>query len=198
MDAFAPIRAAAMLMAGFPYPWFISGGWAIDCFVQQVTREHSDLEITIFREHQSDLRAQFAGWRLTKSDVLLEVPAWVPWDEGAWVVEPLYQVQAWGPEDFEEPAYDFFLNDTVDGEWQFRRVLSITRPIAETFLRTPEGIPFVAPEIQLAFKAKHQRPKDEHDFALALPYLSSAQRAWLRMALEAAYGQHPWLDRVRE
>ena len=196
MEDFAPIQAADQLMATFRHPWFISGGWAIDLFVNQVTRPHSDIEIGLFREDQRELRTQLAGWRLTKSDFLRpEGAAWVPWNEDDWVAAPLFQVQAWGPED-EEPAYDFFLNDTVDGAWQFRREPSITRPVEEIILRTRDGIPFLAPEIQLAFKGKHQRPKDEHDFMLALPHLSAAQRAWLVMALKAAYGEHAWLERL--
>ena len=196
MDDFALIKAAAKLMATFPHPWFVSGGWAIDLFVMEVTRPHSDVEIGLFREHQGALRAQLAGWKLTKSDVLRpEGAAWVPWNEDDWVAAPLFQVQAWGPEG-EEPAYDFFLNDTVDGAWQFRREPSITRQVEEIMLRTPGGIPFLAPEVQLAFKGKYRRPKDEHDFTLALPRLSPAQRAWLSMALKAAYGEHAWIERL--
>lgn len=196
MDDFAPIHAAATLMATFPHPWFVSGGWAIDCFVRQVTRTHSDIEIGLFRAHQGALRRQLAGWRLTKSDVLLpDGPAWVPWHADDWVAAPLFQVQAWGPED-EEPAYDFFLNDTVDDAWQFRRAPTITRPVAEIILRTPDGVPFLAPEIQLAFKGKHQQPKDEHDFTYALPHLSVTQRRWLAAALQASYGDHPWINRL--
>ena len=196
MDDFALMEAAAQLMATFPHPWFVSGGWAIDLFVMEVTRPHSDVEIGLFREHQGALRAQLAGWRLTKSDVLRpEGAAWVPWNDDDWVAAPLFQVQAWGPED-EEPTYDFFLNDTVDGAWQFRREPSIIRPVEEIMLRTPGGIPYLAPEIQLAFKGKYRRPKDEHDFTLALPHLSAAQRAWLAMALKAAYGEHAWIERL--
>lgn len=197
MDAFAPINTAARLMAGFPYPWFVSGGWAIDMFLNQVTRAHSDLEIGLFREHQNALRNQFAGWRLTKSDFLRpEGAAWVPWNEGDWVAAPLFQVQAWRSQD-EEPDYDFFLNDLVDGMWQFRREPSIMRPVEEVVLYTTDGIPFLAPDVQLAFKAKGQRPKDDQDFALTSPHLSTAQHNWLAMALKAAYGEHHWLEQLR-
>ncbi len=196
MDAFAPIHAVTRLMAGFPHPWFVAGGWAIDLFVQRVTRPHTDVEIGLLRAHQHALRTQLAGWRLTKSDFLRpEGAAWVPWNADDWVAPPLFQVQAWGPAD-EVPAYDFFLNDTVNGAWQFRRQPAITRPIEEITLHTPDGIPFLVPEIQLAFKGKHQRPKDEHDFTRALPHLSAAQRIWLAMALHAAYGEHPWIERL--
>lgn len=196
MDDFDPIKTVAQVMAGFVHPWFISGGWAIDLFLNRVTREHSDLEIGLFREHQNALRTQLAGRQLTKSDVLRpEGVAWVPWNEGDWVAAPLFQVQAWGS-DVEHPDYDFFLNDLVDGMWQFRREPSIMRPVEEIVMYTADGIPFLAPDVQLAFKAKSQRPKDDQDFAIALPHLSAPQRDWLAMALNAAYGGHNWLDKL--
>lgn len=196
MNDFAPVQAVGKLIATFPHPWFVSGGWAIDLFVNQVTRPHSDVEIGLFREHQRALRTQLTGWRLTKSDFLRpEGAAWVPWDADDWVAAPLFQVQAWGPADV-EPAYDFFLNDLVDGAWQFGRVPTITRPVGEIVGRTSDGIPYLVPDIQLAYKGKRDLPKNEHDFVVALPHLSARQRAWLAMALAAAYGTHPWIARL--
>ncbi len=62
----------------FRTPGLSPVGWAIDLFVNQVTRPHSDVEIGLFREHQSALRTQLAGWRLTKSDFLRpEGAAWL-------------------------------------------------------------------------------------------------------------------------
>jgi hypothetical protein len=58
--------------------------------------------------------------------------------------------------------------------------------------RTAEGIPFVAPEIVLLFKAKAARPKDESDAAVVLPTLDAAQRAWLAAALDRVHPGHPW------
>ncbi len=108
-----------------------------------------------------------------------EGTARVPWGDDDWVAAPLFQVQAWGPDD-EEPAYDFFLNDSVDGAWQFRHVPSITRPVEEMSMRSPDGIPFLVPEIQLAFKGNGLRPKDEHDFTHILPHLSEVNASGLR------------------
>ena len=50
MSAPEEIMAVARIMAGFPHPWFVSGGWAIDLFVGRVTREHGDREMGIFRQ----------------------------------------------------------------------------------------------------------------------------------------------------
>ena len=48
-------------------------------------------------------------------------------------------------------------------------------------------------EVQLFYKAKDPRPKDETDFAAALPVLDPSQRLWLSEGLALVYGQqHPW------
>ena len=68
-----------------------------------------------------------------------------------------------------------------------RALLQVTAPAAKR-----DEIPTLAPEIQLLFKAKYHRPKDDHDFRTALPLLSPAQRDWLKQGLEVCYGQDAW------
>jgi hypothetical protein len=70
------------------------------------------------------------------------------------------------------------------------------RPIASLNDGTADGVTFLTPEIQLFYKAKGRRPKDEQDFDKALPILPAAQRDWLRNAIELTHGDHPWLDRL--
>lgn len=72
------------------------------------------------------------------------------------------------------------------------------RPLEEIGLVGPDGIPRLAPEIQLFYKAKSLRPKDERDFDAALPVLSEPQRVWLAWAVETLYGAHPWVACLRE
>lgn len=64
-------------------------------------------------------------------------------------------------------------------------------------LVTACGIPYLAPEIQLFYKAKNGRLKDETDFATILPVLTKPQRQWLADALSLVYGSaHPWRARL--
>jgi hypothetical protein len=42
-----------------------------------------------------------------------------------------------------------------------------------------DGIPYLAPELVLLFKAKHVRHKDQADFDLTIPHLTRAQRSRL-------------------
>jgi hypothetical protein len=56
------------------------------------------------------------------------------------------------------------------------------------------GIPILAPEIQLLFKAKQTREKDQADFDRVMPRLRIDQRAWLMDALRRYHAGHPWLS----
>ena len=54
-----------------------------------------------------------------------------------------------------------------DGDvWICRRDARIRRPYAELIRRTADGVPYLAPEVALLFKAKAARDKDRADFAL--------------------------------
>ncbi len=84
------------------------------------------------------------------------------------------------------------LDEAEDGTWIYRRDHRIRRPLVEVFdaHRDP---PRIAPEVQLLYKSRGLRPKDELDFATVLPRLTSAQRRWLATTLASEHGDHPWL-----
>ncbi len=195
---FEPVEVVARLMAGYPRLWFVSGGWAIDLFVDRVTREHEDLEVGVFREDQVLLYRHLSGWKLHKSAKGPDGDAWVPWDEGEWLALPIFQLLALRTEATtgvppELAEFEFFLNDRAGDAWQFRRNPATTRPLAALTLRSRRGIPIIAPEVQLLHKARHHRPKDDHDFELARDHLSAEGRAWLKAALLTNHPDDPWL-----
>ena len=66
----------------------------------------------------------------------------------------------------------------------------------ELIRRTPDGIPYMRPDMVLLFKAKHAREKDEADFAAALPRLEAEERRSLRGWLERVHPGHRWLERL--
>jgi len=85
------------------------------------------------------------------------------------------------------------LNDHDGDEWLFRRDHRVRRPLAELAIVGAGGIPALAPEVQLLFKAKDPRSRDDADLAAALPHMSGERRAWLRWALGIVHPGHPWL-----
>jgi Aminoglycoside-2''-adenylyltransferase len=70
---------ALSTMGGFPAPWWIAGGWALDLFLDRKTRRHADLEISILRSTQLRLFERLDGWdlRLARPGHTLEI-----WDRG--------------------------------------------------------------------------------------------------------------------
>jgi hypothetical protein len=87
------------------------------------------------------------------------------------------------------------LDESAGEEWVSRRNPRLRRPLATLGCLSAEGVPFLAPEIQLFYKAETIRPKDEVDFAALVPRLDTGQRHWLAKAIATTYGQHPWLPR---
>lgn len=192
-DSFALVRGVAAIFATFPRPWYVAGGWGIDLFLGQVTRTHDDVEITILREDQGVLRAQLAGWHLSYIDDRQATATWTPWETDTWLEPPDFQIGA-RRLDSELAVLDVFLNDVSGGQLHFRRDPAITLPIEWMGGRSAvDGIPYVAPEMLLLYKAKYHRPKDELDFDAAAPHLTPAQRSWLREALLADRPADPWL-----
>src|SRR5437868_2447109 len=142
MGSFERIVAVATMMEGFPGPWFVSGGWAIDLFVGRVTREHEDREVGIFRQDQQALREHLSGRALFKAITGPDGGEWVTWAEGEALELPVHQILA-RPAGMGAPAteqdrcpdeFEFFLNEAADGVWRCRRNLAITRPAKEIYL----------------------------------------------------------------
>ena len=163
-----------------------------------MTREHEDLEIGVFRHHQRDLQVHFDDWSAFK---VARAGVWDAWDDGEILELPVHQVlfrpvASGPPPDPWEPSYEerqFFLNDSDRGLWVSRRDPRITLHVRQLAQRSPSGVPIVAPEVQLLYKARHAQAKDEHDFGLVAPLLSRTRRAWLREALEVVHPGHRWI-----
>ena len=88
--------------------------------------------------------------------------------------------------------------DVIIGEgsaerWIYRRDPSVQVPWEMAVLRTAEGIPYLAPELQLLYKSKGLRAKDEVDAAEVIPSLDARQRDLLSRVLDA---DHPWQRRL--
>ena len=97
-----------------------------------------------------------------------------------------------------EPNYDerqFFLNEAEGGIWISRRDPRIRLHVREFAQRNADGVPIVAPEVQLLYKARHAPKKDDHDFrARRAPPSRRRAAAWLRDALELVHPGHRWIQ----
>ncbi len=178
-------------MRAFPAQWWIAGGWAIDLYLGRITRSHGDLEIGIWRDDQSKLRSIFPERKWEKA----VDHAWQPWPPHERLELPLFQLKAL--DESTEEEVEFFLNDRDDhGNFLCRRDNRIGAPIREAIVTAPGDIPVIAPVMQLLYKAKYVREKDQRDFDLILPLLTSDQRRWLHSSIEMIHPNHAWLARL--
>ena len=189
----------ARFFALFAAPWWIAGGWAIDLFVGRQTRAHEDIDVQVLRRDQHAVRAQFGAWDVQAALSPPRDEAWPfqPWRLDDVLDEAIHDI--WCRSASTQPwALQLMIADTRDERWICRRTPLIVRSVADLGGVTADGIPYLAPEIQLLYKAKGRRPKDEADFMHALPMLDRERRQWLRNALTTAHPHHPWLDMLAD
>lgn len=179
---------AERLFENIGRPWWIAGGWAIDLWLGRRSREHEDLDIAILRNDVPVFRTRLESWDLhvALDDRLASLTA-----DGD-VATPAHAI--WCRPDPGAPwAFELLLNGSDRGDWVFRRDPSIRRPFAAISRRSDDGLPILAPEIVLLFKAKQHRPRDEADFRQTVPTMSDEQSGWLRASLAHCHPGHPWL-----
>lgn len=197
-DAWTPETVTARL-AGVTAPWCVAGGWAIELFLGETgdfaehRRVHGDLEIAVPRGRFAEIR-----------EALPELTFFAVGDGLAWDLAEHPEAldahfQTWAMERGSGKWRLDVMREPHEGDvWISRRDSRIRMPYADLIRRTREGIPFVRPEVALLFKAKASLPKNEGDFAAALPYLSPDSRAWLRDALALVHSGHAWLKELEQ
>ena len=185
------------LFASWDRFWCIAGGWSIDLNSGRQSREHEDVDVLVLRRDLDVLHAQLPGWELWVS---WPPGTLIPWREGEPIHEKAHDI--WCREaETDRWRFQLMVMDHDDANWIFRRDWSTGGPL-ENLAHHIDGVPLIAPEIQLLYKGNGpRRAKDEADFRTALPHLSPEQKAWLREALASREPDHPWLsllDRGKE
>jgi Aminoglycoside-2''-adenylyltransferase len=179
---------AGHMMSGVEAPWWIAGGWALDLFLGSQTRPHKDLDVGIRREDSRQIIATLRDWEFFEA----HAGALFRIESGG---EPRKQVNSlWGRR-VGEPHWtlELLLDRSAREEWIFRRDPSIRRPLASALRGTADGTRYLAPEIQLLYKARDLRAEDRADFQHTAPRLDRSATDWLRGCLERLYPRHPWL-----
>lgn len=180
----------ARLLRGVVAPWYVAGGWALDLFAGCQTREHDDLEIGVPAPVFGTIREALAGYAF---EVAGEGRLW-PLDSPAF--EVMYQTWVSDPVTGRY-RLDIFREPERDGLWVYRRDQSIRMRYEQIIRRTPDGIPYLIPEIGLLFKAKDSAlAKNQADFDMTLQLLADPALEWLERALRRALPGHAWTDAV--
>jgi len=200
-----PVTRIAELMSTFRPWWALCGGWAVDAWLAEQTRDHVDIDIVTFADDQRTVfehLEHLRGWRLVAHDALVDQETTVPWD-GRHLVLPAH-VHARSGDDLE---LEVLINERSHDEWVLSRTHRIAVPISSTTRVSPWALPTVVPEILLFYKATayfgdaemtERRSHDDVDFETLRDRLERDERTWLRDSISRLYPNHPWLERLSD
>src|SRR5262245_38132670 len=132
MNTFVEVQKVGSLFCDLSCQWFVCGGWAIDLFLERITRTHKDIDIAVARENQFKVRNYLLqrGWKLEKA-INGEL---IPWTDGERLILPVHTI--WCKNENYEPDFvEILLNEIDDEQFRFRRDQSITRARDKMFFK---------------------------------------------------------------
>ena len=195
------IQALGRLMEGSDIRWAVCGGFALDLFLGRETRAHGDLDISVPEEDRGKIERFMRehGWQVCEfrgQGKLRPLDAHAASEPGRNLMclrEGCELVTFWP---CDEPGL-------VLHEWHARGIRTLNymeflfpdQPVH--FGRNPdravvrmEGIPCLAPEVVLRYKAAQpERDVNRADFEAVFPRLEEEPRAWFLGTLPP---DHPW------
>lgn len=186
-----PVDEVAAILEAAPFRWWICGGLSLEMYAGQQWRDHEDLDIGLVRSQGPDVHAFLS-------------PQWDLWVAAGgtlrpWSGSPLdagcNENNVWVREGPGSPwRLDLTVGSGSDEEWIYRRNEAVRRPWEEAISLTDDGIPYLAPEIQLLFKSKDPKPKDDLDAETVFPMLEEGGRAFLDETLDAGHAWRAWMN----
>lgn len=189
---FEIVRSAVRNFDDYLLPWAVCGGWAVDLFLDRITRPHKDVDFVVFRRDQLVIQEHLLarGWTLEKA----ANGQLIPWAPNEWISLPVHVIWCKNPK--RSPDFiELLFNDVDEVNFYHRRDASITLPAGKMIVPSPSGVPILAPEIVLLYKSG--RPEDESaatDFRNLSAWLSRDACNWLATALRKSDPGHVWLE----
>jgi hypothetical protein len=185
------VKDVVATFANAPFKWCLAGGYAVEQFLGRSIRQHNDIDVAVYRDDQ--LRVQRwlkrIDWQLYAADPPGRLRKWA---EGEYLPYGIHDV--WGHQIGSEMWQIQIMLAEVEGEHWFSRRNPMIRGDRDDLVAIYNGIPCVRIEVQLMYKAKNHRPKDDVDFNACLPQMSQGSRHWLKDKLLLLHpGGHEWL-----
>lgn len=183
------LQETLVLLREVGIPWAFAGGYSLELFVGKVYRPHGDIDILVQRKDQLRLQTHLSNWELFRA----AFEGLKYWEKDEYLETGIQDI--WARPNKNSPwKLQIMLFDTEDDQWLYKRNTDIRRNLDETFLESPAGVPYLAPEIQLLYKSIAVRQKDQLDFDQVLPELDNPAKQWLLRCLKKGYPQgHPWI-----
>lgn len=175
-----PPHQVATWFRAFPGRWWIAGGWALDLYLRHPTRLHDDTDILILRQDVQHIHHAFPGWTIMAADPPGTLRRWHGDEQLPDHVHDIWCRRATS----DSWEFQFMVMDSSDDRWLFRRDHRISGQLAD-LNDVLDGIPILAPEVQLLYKAtsRQMREKDTADLHRMVPHLTDKRRRWLRDAI---------------
>jgi hypothetical protein len=183
------LTEAVQLLVGAPFHWWIAGGHALDLHVSESWRRHDDLDMGVRRDQAQLVYTWFSGWDL-RIAARGQLKVW----DGRPLLADSAENNVWVRRSPGEPwAIDVNIGEGTDSQWTYRRDPDLTRPWDHAVLQSASGVPYLAPDLQLLFKSKNIRPKDQQDAEMVIRGLSESEMEFLARHLPFA---HPWQELI--
>mgnify|MGYP001244004491 CR=1 FL=1 len=201
-----PLARVADLMSTFRPWWALCGGWAVDAWIGRLTRDHADVDISVFQDDQRAIFEHLADWQLIAHDPEVDDETSEPWN-GRRLALPAHiharppDARSSLPERLEAPTQagfglDIQLDERSGPDWVLSREPEVARSLNLGARPSGWGVPTAGPEVLLFYKSRDLRPQDESDFLALLPLLTEEQCTWLREAISLVHPGHPWLTQL--
>ncbi|WP_137789126.1 hypothetical protein [Bacillus sp. E(2018)] len=183
------------ILSPIPIQWWIAGGWALDLYLDRMTREHDDIDVVILRSQhlllQRYLASDWEGYKAFKGKL-------TPWNMNE-KLETHFD-NLWFKKKGESTwAIQVMIIDSENDYWIYKRNGTIRKKLSDIEMTTSAEVPYLRPEIQLLYKGGSSviREKDKLDLENVLPALDNVSREWLRDSLTIQYPNgHPWIERI--
>ena len=207
------LRQVKTLLGDAELRWAVCGGYALELYLGHPIRDHGDLDLSVPEENREQvLRVMLEkGWQVYEfrgQGRMRPLRADTPSEKGRNLMcvrdgcelvtfwpceEPGFVLHEWHPVGIRELNYMEFLFHERS-EKALLVDASVGRELDRAILRR-DGIPFLAPELVLLYKAESpMREVNARDFEAVFPALEEEGREWLLRALRERYpAGHPWL-----
>lgn len=208
------LEQAKDLLKEMKAPWAFCGGFALELFLGNEIRKHSDIDICVFEDDRDCIKDyilknqwkvyQFLGCgrvkcleAADKSDpgrnlmCIKDGCALVDFYPCAESGVLMYDFHHAGIERLD--YLEFLFNRKQNGQLIFSGELEIVRDMQNAILYRGE-YPYIAPEIALLYKAANAgNPEYRRDYEAVITRLDGEQLSWFRAGMDKCYPQgHPW------
>lgn len=205
---------------GSGFSFNICGGYALELFINDTIRKHSDLDICIFEEDKDDFIRYMhdKGWIIYEplNDGLKRLIS-NPYEQKVeqicvFCIKPncsfikmhnteneFYKMEILNTEQLNFDFIEVIFNPKTKDKLLYAQNHEITRELGKAVLYNKNDIPYMSPEIVLFCKSIYiTREGYKKDFDMTVPLLSDESKTWLIYALEKSYPDgHEWLEALR-